>query len=158
MVVLNWLEATVKALAGFCLASVFALVIAQVTSRFVLDFSLAAASELSIFAMIWAVFLAGAVAFRSGQHIAMDVVRTRLPERLERAVDIFIFCCLVLFLCLLVIKGYELSQRAMFQKSSAAGLPVGYVVLAVPVGSLLALVFLVEGLFIRLKRGGDRRG
>ncbi len=155
---LNWLETTVKALAGLCLASVFALVIAQVTSRFLLNFSLAAASELSIFAMIWAVFLGGAVAFRSGQHIAMDVVRTRLPKGLEKAADILIFCCLVLFLCLLVVKGYELSQRAMFQKSSAAGLPVGYVVLAVPVGSLLALVFLVEGLFVRLRGGGDAHG
>ncbi|MBX2805479.1 MAG: TRAP transporter small permease [Hyphomicrobiales bacterium] len=150
---LDWLEKTVKALAGLCLVVVFALVVAQVGSRFLLNFSLAAASELSIYAMIWSVFLGGAVAFRNQQHIAMDFIKNSLPHRAVKAADLIIFSCLVLILGLLVIKGYDLSQRAMFQKSAAAGLPVGYVVMAIPVGSLLALVFLIENLVVRLRRG-----
>ena len=147
MAVLNWLETLVKVLAGLCLFAVFALVTAQVASRFLFNFSLAAASELSIYAMIWSVFLGAAVAFRHQGHIAMDIVKARLPKSLDRIANILIFCVLAIFLCLIIVKGYDLSERAMLQRSPAAGLPVGYIVFAMPVGSVLALIFLFEGLF-----------
>ncbi len=151
MVVLNWLETLIKLLAGLCLFAVFALVTAQVASRFLFNFSLAAASELSIYAMIWSVFLGAAVAFRHQGHIAMDIVKTRLPPTLDKIANVLIFLVLAVFLCLITVKGYELSQRAMMQRSPAAGLPVGYIAFAMPVGSVLALIFLIETLFNTLR-------
>lgn len=148
MAILNWLETVIKALAGICLFAVFALVTAQVASRFIFNFSLAAASELSIYAMIWSVFLGAAVAFRRNGHIAMDILKTRLPEKLDKIANLLIFVVLAVFLCLVVVKGYDLSQRAMLQRSPAAGLPVGYIAFAMPAGSVLALIFLIEGLFV----------
>lgn len=140
----DWLETVVKGLAGLCLFAVFVLVTAQVASRFLFNFSLASASELSIYSMIWSVFLGAAVAFRHNRHIAMDVVRKLLPRPAARLVDVFIFLSLTLFLCLIMSEGYDLSQRAMRQVSPAAGLPVGYVSMAMPVCSVLALIFLFE--------------
>ena len=55
----------------------------------------------------------------------------------------------MLFLCVVALKGYELSLRAMRQISPAGGIRVGYITMAIPVGSVLALVFLTENFFRR---------
>jgi TRAP-type C4-dicarboxylate transport system permease small subunit len=138
------LDMCVRAVAGLCLFAVFALVTAQVASRFLFNFSLAAASELSIYAMIWSVFLGAAVAFRSNSQIAMDILKNKLPKPVEGAVDVLIFILLAGFLCLIASEGYDLAQRAMRQSSPAAKIPVGYITMAIPVGSILALIFLME--------------
>ncbi|MDO6589025.1 MULTISPECIES: TRAP transporter small permease [Rhodobacterales] len=144
MKLFDLLETVVRIVAGLCLFSVFALVTAQVASRFIFNFSLAAASELSIYAMIWSVFLGAAVAFRSNSHIAMDILKNKLPVSVGRLADIMIFVLLAGFLCLIATEGYDLAIRAMRQSSPAAKIPVGYITMAIPVGSILALVFLAE--------------
>lgn len=153
MKVLDRLEWGTKCLAGLCLASVFLLVVTQVVCRYIFSYSLPSASELSIYAMIWAVFLGAAAAFRDGQHIAMSVLKDRAPQNYRRVLEVIIFLGLVLFLCVVIKEGYGLSLRAMRQVSPAAGLPVGYISFAMPICSLLALVFLTENFLQRLKRG-----
>ncbi|MBU2865829.1 TRAP transporter small permease [Pacificibacter marinus] len=138
------LDMTVRIVAGLCLFAVFVLVTAQVASRFLFNFSLAAASELSIYAMIWSVFLGSAVAFRSNSHIAMDILKNKLPKPVEGVADVLIFILLAGFLCLIATEGYDLALRAMRQSSPAAKIPVGYITMAIPVGSILALIFLTE--------------
>ena len=90
MWVFDALANTVKILAGVCLCVVLVLVSAQVASRFLFNFSLAAASEFSIYAMIWSVFLGGAVALRDGQHIAMDILKNTAPARVRRVMELII--------------------------------------------------------------------
>ncbi|MBU2936415.1 MULTISPECIES: TRAP transporter small permease [Pacificibacter] len=138
------LDTAVRIVAGLCLFAVFVLVTAQVASRFLFNFSLAAASELSIYAMIWSVFLGAAVAFRSNSHIAMDILKNKLPKSVQGVADVVIFILLAGFLCLIATEGYDLALRAMRQSSPAAKIPVGYITMAIPVGSILALIFLTE--------------
>jgi len=138
------LDMTVRIVAGLCLFAVFVLVTAQVASRFLFNFSLAAASELSIYAMIWSVFLGAAVAFRSNSHIAMDILKNKLPKSVQGVADVVIFILLAGFLYLIATEGYDLALRAMRQSSPAAKIPVGYITMAIPVGSILALIFLTE--------------
>ncbi len=140
----DWLETLIKYLAGLFLLAVFVLVTAQVASRFLFNFSLAAASELSIYAMIWSVFLGAAVAFRHNSHIAMDILLTKLPNRARHLADFTIFILLVAFLGLVAVEGHDLAMRAMRQSSPAARIPVGYITMAMPVGSVIALAFLCE--------------
>lgn len=152
MKILDLLESLIKGLAGLCLGAVFVLVTAQVASRFIFNFSFATASELSIYAMIWSIFLGAAAAFRGNHHIAMDFVKNMAPDNLARIVDLIIFIGLTLFLGVIIVKGYDLSLRAMRQLSPAAGLPVGYVSMAMPVCSVLALIFLIEDFFRRIRK------
>ena len=151
MWVFDALAKTVKALAALCLCLVLVFVSAQVAGRFFFGFSFAAASEFSIYAMIWAVFLGAAVALRDGQHIAMDIFKNMVPAGLGRLMELIVFCLLVLFLCVVAVEGYELALRAMRQVSPAGGIRVGYITMALPVGSVLALIFLFE-IFVRRLR------
>ncbi|RVU86449.1 TRAP transporter small permease [Leucothrix sargassi] len=141
---LDTLELLIKGLAGLCLAAVLALMIAQVASRFLFNFSLAAASELSIYAIIWCVFLAASVAFRNGDHIAMDFIVNSSPKKLKIAFSVIVYVLVTVFLVIIVFKGYDLSLRAMRQISTASSLPVGYISIAMPICSVLALIFLTE--------------
>lgn len=152
MKTLDVLETLIKGLAGLCLGIVFVLVTAQVASRFIFNFSFATASELSIYAMIWSIFLGAAAAFRGNQHIAMDFVKNLAPDGLTRVINIIIFIGLTLFLGVIILKGYDLSLRAMRQLSPAAGLPVGYVSMAMPICSMLALIFLIENFLIQFRK------
>ena len=155
MKILNLLELVIKSLAGAFLGAVFVLVIAQVASRFIFNFSFAAASELSIYAMIWSVFLGSAVAFRGNQHIAMNIVKHAAPKSLQNFLNLFIFLCLALFLAVILFKGHDLSLRAMRQVSPAAGLQVGYVSMAMPICSVLALIFLIEDFYRQFKKSPE---
>lgn len=150
--VIDLLETVLQGLAGFCLALVFLLVTAQVLGRFVFNISLATASELSIYAMIWAVFLGATVAFRSKKHIAMSFFKDRAGERVGRAISLFVIICLAVFLGIIALKGHDLTLRAMRQMSPAAGLPVGYVTMAMPICSALGLVFLLEELVDQFRK------
>lgn len=146
--ILDLLEKLVKVLAGLALATVFVLVIAQVVCRYILDYPLPSASELSIYAMIWSIFLGAAVAFRHGSHIAVEMLRNSLPYRARRVADTLVFVALLIFLLIVVYYGYALSGHAMRQISPASRIPVGYIALAMPLCSVLAIVFLTEN-FIR---------
>lgn len=153
MKILDLLETLIKGLASLCLGAVFVLVTAQVASRFIFNFSFAVASELSIYAMVWAVFLGAAVAFRGNRHISMDFVKKTAPPALARLMDIVIFIGLIIFLGVIILQGYDLSLRAMRQVSPAAGLPVGYVSMALPICSVLALIFLIESFLRQFRKG-----
>ncbi len=156
MKIFDFLETFVKIVAGVCLFAVFALVTVQVASRFIFNSSVAAASELSIYAMIWTVFLGAAVAFRSNSHIAMDILKNRFPARIMPIADGVIFLLLAGFLCLIATEGFDLSMRAMRQTSPASKIPVGYITMAIPVGSILALVFLCEWQARQLHKARNR--
>lgn len=149
---IDLLETGLQGLAGFCLALVFLLVTAQVLGRFVFNISLATASELSIYAMIWSIFLGATVAFRSKKHIAMSFFKDRAGEQAGRVINVFVVLCLALFLGIIAVKGYDLTLRAMRQMSPAAGLPVGYVAMAMPICSALALIFLLEELVDQFRK------
>ena len=149
---IDLLETVLQALAGICLALVFVLVTAQVLGRFVFNISLATASELSIYAMIWAIFLGATVAFRSKGHIAMSFFKDKAGKQAGRVISVFVVICLALFLGIIVLKGHDLALRAMRQMSPAAGLPVGYVVMAMPICSALALIFLLEELVDQFRK------
>lgn len=149
---IDLLETALQGLAGVCLALVFVLVTAQVLGRFVFNISLATASELSIYAMIWAIFLGATVAFRSKKHIAMSFFKDKAGEQAGRVISIFVVACLALFLGIIALKGYDLTLRAMRQMSPAAGMPVGYVTMAMPICSALALIFLLEELVDQFRK------
>ena len=143
-VLLDMLAKTLRALSALCLAAVLVLVLAQVLFRYVLDYPLPSAAELSIYAMIWGIFLGAAVALRQGDHIAVIVFRNMLPGPARRTLEVFSFLILILFLLIVSWHGYDLAERAMHQLSTASRIPVGYVAMAMPVCSALSIVFLIE--------------
>jgi TRAP-type C4-dicarboxylate transport system permease small subunit len=103
--------------------------------------------DISLFLFAWSVFLAADVALREDKLVNVDILVSRLPARAQRVIAAGLYIVILAFLATLVGYGAWLSY---FTRSRAfQGLPrVSYtwVTLAVPVGSALQIVTVVNKL------------
>lgn len=64
--------------------------------------------EIQAFCQVWVVFLGGSVAFRTGSHVAIEMVVDTLPEKSRKVMEYiidFIVLCVLVYLCVQV-QGY----------------------------------------------------
>jgi TRAP-type C4-dicarboxylate transport system permease small subunit len=117
----------------------------QVFVRYVLQRPLFLWSEeLARFILIWTVFLGIGVGVKNGSHFAMDVLPGLLPPRAAMAVRIFADLCMGGILILLTLAGIRFSQFGLYQHSPNMEILMIWVFASVPIGGILALVYLVE--------------
>lgn len=126
----------------------------QVFVRYVLQKPLFLWSEeLARFTMIWMVFLGIGVGVKNGAHFAMDILPGLLGRRLGTAVRVFADLSMALILILLVLAGLRFSYFGLFQYSPNLEILMVWVFISLPIGGLLALIYLVERVQ-RTLRGG----
>lgn len=117
----------------------------QVFVRYVLQKPLFLWSEeLARFTMIWMVFLGIGVGVKNGAHFAMDILPGLLGRRLGTAVRVFADLSMGLILILLVLAGLRFSYFGLFQYSPNLEILMVWVFISLPIGGLLALIYLVE--------------
>lgn len=86
-----------------CLLIVMTIVMfSQVIARYVLQAPLSWSEELARFLMMWLAMLSAAYAFRVNAHFALQIVVTRLPEKLQRAVALMVHSTVALFFAVLL--------------------------------------------------------
>lgn len=126
----------------------------QVFVRYVLQKPLFLWSEeLARFTMIWMVFLGIGVGVKNGAHFAMDILPGLLGKRLGTALRVFADLSMGLILILLVLAGLRFSYFGLFQYSPNLEILMVWVFISLPVGGLLALIYLGERVQ-RTLRGG----
>ena len=114
----------------------------QVTLRYVFHSGLPWPEELAIWSFCWAVFLGMGLATGRDAHIAIDTVPRLLSTRRRAMLDFFNRSVVAAASFMLLIHGYEYVSRAI-AASPALQWPMRYYFLAVPVGGLLNLFFLL---------------
>lgn len=119
------------------LAAMTVLVLYQVFTRYVLGTPAAFTEELVRYALIWVSFLAATYAFLQREHMALTIVKDRLPPRTRRAVGVGIEL-LVLALAVLVlgIGGAMLAWSSRGDISALLGISRGLVYLIVPIAGI----------------------
>jgi TRAP-type C4-dicarboxylate transport system permease small subunit len=125
-------------------AVVSAVVLANVVARYLLDFDLAWVNEFGETVFVWLSFFGGARAVRSHAHLAVIEFVERIPAPYSRALFVALWLLTAAILTLLVWVGAQIALANMDQHMSVTGWPVAAVYWAVPVGSLLALAFVLE--------------
>ncbi len=98
--------------------------------------------ELARFLMLWSGFLAMNLAMRSGEHIKIDFVVKAMPETVEKVIGYMVDILMGIFLVILTIKGYQMTEGA-FMMALSMDFSMAWIYASVPVGSLLTLVQLV---------------
>ncbi len=116
------------------------LVFMNVVCRYILNFSIIWAEELSQYLMVWVTFLAAGLALRQGRHVAIEMLQDRLPSKARRMTRHLIALLLIVFLGTLTILGLQFVRFAWDQESPVMNIPLGIPYLAVPVGALLLLI------------------
>ena len=135
----RFVESLVILLAGF----IVTMVTAEVTLRYLFGHSLIFTEELSRYLMVWIVFLSSALAIRDGSHIHIRILVNRLGPRLQKIVQLGAHALIITFLVLVTVEGLKILPRQLQQMCITIDISLFYFYLAIPVGCILMIVFLL---------------
>lgn len=135
----------------WCGIAIVILMFGNVLSRFVFKFDVAWTSELSVFLMIWAIFLGGASATRRRAHMRVAEAVNLMPQSGQRWTNAMANAASSAVLLLLLTSGWKIAQANLNQDLVALGWPVGFQYAALPTGAGLALLFTLRDLAAHLR-------
>lgn len=144
MKALATLNRGIEALSAGALAVMTALVLIQVFYRYVLKDPLTVTQEVSVYAMVWVVMLGSTIAVRNRTHIAVSLVVDKMPPALRRGVMALGYCIILAFWGIMLVQGWNVADRAMLQISPSSGIPVGWVMLAIPLSAAVSILYTLE--------------
>lgn len=134
----------------FLLALMSILIGTQVFMRYVLNNSLAWSEELARYCFIWATYIGVACGVKRNAHICVEAIVRKLPVLFQRYAAIFSHLLFIVFSAMVMKEGYALTMKIFTfgQKSSALGLPMGWIYLAPTVGFGLVIIRLLQRIAI----------
>ncbi|MDN5344086.1 MAG: hypothetical protein PWQ18_197 [Clostridia bacterium] len=135
-----------------CVGTAIASAFLQVIFRYVLNNSLTWSEELTRYLFIWSVFIAAPVALVRKMHMGVDIIFNRLPGKVQIFTAAIIDLCVAIFALALVNYGFKLTSITMNQPSPAMRIPMGYVYLAIPFGSLFLTWFSLDSCLQNLRQ------
>ncbi len=122
-------------------------VVWQVISRFIFKDPSSFTDELATFLLIW-VGLAGAAYVKGkNEHLAIDILHTKLsPKNLNRMMIFINFLVITFSVTIMVIGGSWLvyTRFVLGQLSAAMQVPIGYVYMIVPISGLLMTYYAAD--------------
>lgn len=154
-VIICHIEAAIAA--AFLLTTVVVIFSLAIFRTFGVPINWALDTALLVFA--WGVFLGADVAFREDKLVNVDFVLTRLPGRLQTAVQLFLYLLIGGFLLVLIYHGVDLSIST--QHRSFQGIPrlsYTWVTTSIPVCSFLMLITLglkIQRMFSQSRDGNE---
>ncbi len=132
-----------RAIVFTMMAVMTTLVFVNVVARYVFNFSIIWAEEVSQYLMIWIAYLGAGLALREGRHVALEMLHDRLPASVSRKVRITIGCLLLTFLGMVTVLGFQFAIFVWNQETPVLNISLGIPTLAIPIGTLLFAVHLV---------------
>lgn len=131
---------------------IVAIVTAEVTLRYLFSHSMIFTEELSRYLMVWIVFLGSALAIRDGSHIRIQILVNRLGPRMQQIVKLAAYALIIVFLIFITVEGLKILPRQLQQMCITIDISLFYFYLAIPVGSILMIIFMLP--VIRQTLGG----
>ena len=116
----------------------------QVFSRYLLSSPSSFTDELAGYLLIWVGVLGAAYVEGRLEHLAIDILLQRSPEKRKRVLELIIRVMIFLFaLSVMVIGGtYLVYTRFVLEvKSAALQLPLGYVYIVLPLSGLIIMFY-----------------
>ena len=141
-----WLEkkfvAINQLIVAAALATVFAIVFANVVGRYGFGNSLAWVEETARHLMILGAFCGAGLALREGRLVAITIFQDALPKPLERTVRWLIVCTMFAFMATMMWLGVQFVQFGWPKETMSTGISRGIPYLSIPIGCGLFLVHL----------------
>jgi TRAP-type C4-dicarboxylate transport system permease small subunit len=138
-------------LGGLILAVMTAAVFFQVVTRYLGYAGFEGLDEVPRYLFVWLVMIGAAAAAHRGEHTALHYFRDRLTPRGQAFARVFTTAAAILLFLAMIKASLVLVPNAQLQRSAGLDLPLGYVYLAVPVGSALILLPLLADLMAALR-------
>lgn len=134
-------------IAGFAIFMMSLIVPVGVVMRYVFGVGAQWPEPIAILLMMSFTFIGAAAAYRAGSHIAVTMLTDTLPPALQRAGALLVHLLMVVISAFVVYFGTKLSIETMRQSDAALPwLPVGVTYAAIPIGSAITLLFVIENI------------
>ncbi len=128
-------------------------VTANMTSRLLFNRPIIQSDEISRYCFIWLCFIGAVSALGYGEHIGVDLVVKRLPEKLQKGVLVLTHLMMSALSAVCSWYGWIIAGKSLGQMSSVTPIPYGYVVLIMPISFLAMSVIFLKNV-ARILRGG----
>jgi len=141
---LNWLDNLLRRLLIGLMAAIVLVVCWQVFSRFVLASPSSMTEEIARALLLWIGLLGAAWAYRTGQHLGLDLLTRKLSVCWQRRVALLLTALVVLFaVAVLVAGGGALVQLTyqLDQMSAALGIRIAWIYLVLPLSGVLIAIY-----------------
>jgi TRAP-type C4-dicarboxylate transport system permease small subunit len=133
------------------------IVFLQFFTRYVLNDSLAWTEEIARYALMWVVFIGGAMVTRRNTHIAVELLANAMkPGRLRATLLAFVDCVKLGFIGLLAFLSWTIMERMAVQRMTVFDLPMSYVYGGVAFGCFLMLIRQIQNVRRNAKAGWSR--
>ena len=133
------------------LATMTALVGAQVVMRYVMQNSLSWSEEMARYVFIWLINIGISYGVKTKRHISVDVLNSFLSKKNSAYLSILADILFLLFAIIVIYNGYDLTMRIMAtgQASPALEMPMYIVYGSLPVSFFLVCVRLIQSVVIK---------
>lgn len=118
------------------------LVVTNVVCRYLLNFSLIWAEEVSQYLMVWVTFLGAGLALRQGRHVAVEMLQDRMRPAMRGRLRWGVLLLVIAFLLATTVLGVQFAWFAKDMETPVLNIPLAIPYLAVPIGAFLAAVHL----------------
>lgn len=125
---------------------IVALVIAQVVSRFVINFPMGWSVELSRYILIWIAWISVSYAIQKNAHIRVEIVKDKLSGDLRKTLELIVLLFWFVLALFLAIAGtkFILLIKQTGQVSPSLGISMWIVYLGVPIAGVLMCLRLFQ--------------
>ncbi len=135
-----------KILVGSIMTCVVFLLFINVTLRYVFNYAIPWAEEVTRYTLLWTVFVGAGVISREGSHISMEAFFNMWPRTLQRVGFLAITALSIATIAVIFYLGLGIVKMVVEtgQTSAAAYIPMWLIYGAIPVGSALMILGFVE--------------
>jgi len=124
------------------LSIVFAVMVAAVFFRYVLNDSLIWSEELARYGFVALVYVGISTGFRRSSHVRIDLVEF-MPRSVTRVTDVLVWVVSVAFLAFLLAQAIAITQVLRTSRSASLEMPMAWLYWAVALGIALGLLRLL---------------
>lgn len=139
---LNYLLNLDLILTGMTFLVLVTITFAGVIMRYFINRPLVWLEEVQLMCFVWIVFFGAGAAFRTGSHVAIDMLVDRFPQQIRKLVEILIYITVIIVLGYFMIQGWSLVQQ-MGQTNRLTNIfkiPYTLIYAAFPIGCVLMMI------------------
>ncbi len=141
----KFLRKTLYGISVTAMIVMLAVIFMQVITRYIFGFSFEWSEELARFLFVWVVFLGSALIMGEEGHLAVELLSRLLKGTKPGFVlNLFINACGYVFIFLLIVQGWKMTETMTFQTAPGLGISMSYVYAIMPLSGILMLLYHVK--------------
>jgi TRAP-type transport system small permease protein len=143
------LEKVSRGIIGVLLIVLATNVLLQILSRQILKLPLVWTDEVARFSFIWLALIGASLQVKYKAHFAVTFITDKFKNK--KIIHLFVYGCMLIIALALLILGYKYSLMGFEKVSAAMNIKMVWIYSAIPAGSLLMVLYLIEAILIELQ-------